>query len=289
MSTCGVLDSHMLEKDDRKATMLKDPLIQCLLVSPQSSRKSRKNAKKNTSYECFSFLDDVMCPRISCLADILFPPRRKLLPAELLKLNSLATIMCVLTLLVALALSIICYATYSGTNSSGIFAYAFDALLQALSSLMLIWRFSNFTNVSTDNKETITTLGVAFVNAVSAILIIVPTILSVTRQERETDMKIAVIVASVGMTLYAGLFYIKFKLSRKLGSSALMTDTMDSLGGSLMGLGVLVCSLVVLFSDEAWLMDDIIALIIAGLMLLYAFVVMIHQVKMCASTDETRE
>ncbi|XP_028398662.1 transmembrane protein 163-like [Dendronephthya gigantea] len=266
--------------------MSKDSLMKCVLVSPQSSRDSRKNAKSNaTSYECFSFLDDVKCPRISCLADILFPPKRKLLPAELLKLNSLATLLCVFTLLVALALSVVCYATYSGTNSSGIFAYAFDALLQAISSLMLIWRFSSFTNVSTDDKETIATLGVAFVNAVSAISIIVPTILSVTRKEKETDMKITVIVASIGVTLYFGLFYIKFKLSRKLGSSALMTDTMDSLGGSLMGLGVLVSSLVVLFSNKAWLLDDIIALIIAGLMCLYAAVVMINQVKICTNSN----
>jgi divalent metal cation (Fe/Co/Zn/Cd) transporter len=150
---------------------------------------------------------------------------------------------------------------------------------------MLIWRFSNFTTVSLEQKETITTLGVAFVNAVSAISIIVPTVGVVIRQEKATNARVSVIVATVGMTLYAVLSVVKFKLSRKLGSSALMTDTIDSLGGALLGLSVLVSSLILLFTEKLWFLDAIVALGIAALMFLYAVVVIVKQVIMWRNTE----
>ncbi len=231
--------------------------------------------KNATAYEC-----------VSCLDDVLFPPKKKLLPAELRKLDTIAILLCVLTLLVAMSLTGISYATYVDSKSSSIFAFAFDALLQALSSLMLIWRFSILTNVSLERKETIATLGVAFVNAVAAISIIVPTIGAVMRKEKATHARVSVIVATIGTILYAVLFFVKFKLSRKLGSSALMTDTIDSLGGALLGLSVLVSSLILLFTEKVWFLDAIIALGIAALMFLYAVVVIVKQVNMWRNTEE---
>ena len=254
-----------------------DPLANCSLITPQPCEEegNSKHIEKNaTTYEC-----------VSCLDDVLFPPKKKLLPAELRKLNTIAILLCVLTLLVAMSLTGVSYATYTDSKSCSIFAFAFDALLQAVSSLMLIWRFSNFTTVSLEQKETITTLGVAFVNAVSAISIIVPTVGVVIRQEKATNARVSVIVATVGMTLYAVLSVVKFKLSRKLGSSALMTDTIDSLGGALLGLSVLVSSLILLFTEKLWFLDAIVALGIAALMFLYAVVVIVKQVIMWRNTE----
>ena len=257
-----------------------DPLVRCSLVTPQTSEevKNFKNIKKNTTtYEC-----------VSCLDDVLFPPKRKLLHAELRKLNTLAIVLCALTLLVAVSLTTISYSTYSDSKSCSIFAFAFDALLQAISSLMLIWRFSTLSTANVERRETMTTLGVAFVNAVSAISIIVPTVGFVIRKEIATHARISVMVSAIGTILYAALFYAKYKLSRKLGSSALMTDTIDSLGGALLGLSVLVSSLLLLFTDKLWFLDAIIALSIATLMLLYAVVVIVRQVILCR-TPETEE
>lgn len=250
-----------------------NPLASCALITPQpvtGNPKNAKNIEKNaTTYEC-----------VSCFDDVLFPPKKKLLPAELRKLNSIAILLCVLTLLVAMSLTALSYATYKDSNSFSIFAFAFDALLQATSSLMLIWRFSTFTNVSLEGKETIATLGVAFVNAVAAVAIIVPTVKGVIRKEKATHAKESVIIATTGMILYALLFFIKFKVSRKLGSSALMTDSIDSLGGALLGVSVLVCSVILLFTQKVWFIDAVIALGIAALMFLYAAVVLVKQIIM---------
>lgn len=260
-----------------------DPLAKCSLITPQPSAVNTKNSKNTqgptaSTYEC-----------ISCLDDVLFPPKRKLLPAQVLKLNAIAILLCVLTLLVAMFLTGISYATYTDSKSCSIFAFAFDALLQAMSALMLIWRFSTFTKVSLEQKETVATLGVAFVNAVSAISIIVPTVGVVIRQEKATNAKISVIVASTGMTLYAVLFFAKFKVSRKLGSSALMTDTIDSLGGALLGMSVLVSSLILLFTDKVWFLDAIVALGIAALMFLYAVVVIVKQINLWRNAKSENE
>ena len=253
-----------------------DPLGSYSLIAPQPSEELRnlKNIEKNaTTYEC-----------VSCLDDVLFPPKKKLLPAQLQKLNTLAVLLCVFTLVVAMSLTGVSYATYTDSKSCSIFAFAFDALLQAVSSLLLTWRFSVFTYVSLEQKETIATLGVAFVNAVSAISIIVPTIEVVMRQEKATHARMSLIVAAVGMILYAVLFFLKFKVSRKLGSSALMTDAIDSLGGTLLGLSVLVSSLILLFTEKMWFLDAIIAIGIASLMFLYAVVVLVKQVIMWRNT-----
>ena len=259
-----------------------DPLLNCSLITPQSSEEVDhiENVKKNAmTYEC-----------VSCLDDVLFPPKRKLLPAEQQKLNTIAILLCVLTLLVAMSLTAISYASYSDSKSMSIFAFAFDALLQAVSSLMLVWRFSTFTNVSLEQKETIATLGVAFVNAVSAISIIVPTVGFLIRKEKATHARTSMIVAAIGMTLYAILSFVKFKVSRKLGSWALMTDTIDSFGGALLGLSILVSSLILLFTDKVWFLDAIIALGIALLMLLYAIAVFIKQINTWrnSNSDESR-
>ena len=256
-----------------------DPLAKCSLIAQQPSGENANISTDNQgkialSYEC-----------VSCLDDVLFPPKKKLLPAQVLRLNVIAILLCVLTLVVAMFLTAVSYATYTDSKSCSIFAFAFDALLQALSALMLIWRFSTFTNVSLERKETVATLGVAFVNAVSAISIIVPTVGVVIRKEKATDAKLSAIVASAGMTLYAVLFFAKLKVSRKLGSSALMTDTIDSLGGALLGMSVLVSSLILLFTDKVWFLDAIVALGIAGLMFLYAVVVFVKQINLWRNAE----
>jgi divalent metal cation (Fe/Co/Zn/Cd) transporter len=253
-----------------------DPLGTYSLIAPQPSEEARsvKNSEKNpTTYEC-----------VSCLDDVLFPPKKKLLPAQLRKLSTLAILLCAFTLVVAMSLTGISYATYTDSKSCGIFAFAFDALLQAVSSLLLIWRFSVFTSVSSEQKETVTTLGVAFVNAVSAISIIVPTVDVVIRKEKATHARVSLIVAAIGMILYAVLFFLKFKVSRKLGSSSLMTDAIDSLGGALLGLSVLISSLILMFTRKLWFLDAIIALGIAALMFLYAAAVLVKQIIMWRNT-----
>ena len=91
------------------------------------------------------------------------------------------------------------------------------------------------------------------------------------------------------MTLYAVLFFAKLKVSRKLGSSALMTDTIDSLGGALLGMSVLVSSLILLFTDKVWFLDAIVALGIAALMFLYAVVVFVKQINLWRNAEPEDE
>lgn len=254
-----------------------DPPIKYSLITPQTSEgeNNSKTIKKNaTIYEC-----------VSCLDDVLFPPKRKLLSAQLRKLNTIAIVLCVATLLVAMSLTGISYATYTDSKSSSIFAFAFDALLQAISALLLTWRFSVLTKVRLELRETITTIGVAIVNAVAAVSIIVPTVGVVIRKEKATHATTSIIISAIGMVLYAALFFGKFKVSRQLGSSALMTDSIDSLGGALLGVTVLVSSLLLLFTSKLWFLDDIIALGIASLMFLYAVAVLVKQVIKCGTTE----
>lgn len=251
-----------------------------ILFAPQKRDEIQTNvAQKNRSsdlYEC-----------VSCLDEVLFPPQRKLPAVVVRKLNRLAIGLCLLTLVVALALTCLSYATFSDSKSCGIFAFAFDALLQAVSSVMLIWRFSSITpNVSVGRKETIATLGVALCNAVSAVLIVAPTIQLLREKEKPTHPKFSMIASGLGMLLYSILFLSKYNVSRKLGSSALMTDSIDCLGGALMGLTILVSSLVLLFTTKAWFMDSITALGIALLMFIYAATVMVQQVRFRKEREE---
>lgn len=253
-------------------TKHEDPSTKCTLVFAQPKQDEINRGEvniKESVYEC-----------VSCLDDVLFPRNKPLLPSELKKLNTLAILFCVLTFLVAIFLAALSYATFTHSKNCGIFAFAFDAILQAISSSLLIWRFSIFMNTSLECKETVSTISVAFVNSISAVSIIVTTAGLLLSDEKSSYTRISMFVASIRMVLYGILFVAKYKLSRKLGSSALMADAVDSFGGALFGLGVVVSSLFKLVTVKLWFLDDFVALGIAFLMLFYAVILVARQVSM---------
>lgn len=253
--------------------------VDYVLVTPQQRPETQPNLvfkRPSSDYEC-----------VSCIDDVLFPPQRKLPPAILRKCNQMAIGLCILTLVFTMALTSLSYFTFTDSKSCGIFAFAFDALLQAVSSLMLIWRFSSTSpNISVGRRETIATLGVAFCNVISAISIFIPTVKLLLQTEKPKHPKSSLIASSLGLILYSILFFTKYKASRKLGSAALMTDAIDSLSGALIALTILVSSVVLVFTTKAWFMDYITALGIAFFMFLYAATVMVEQIRLRKSRED---
>ncbi|XP_016138145.1 transmembrane protein 163-like [Sinocyclocheilus grahami] len=109
-------------------------------------------------------------------------------------------------------------------HSASAFGFAFDAILDVLSSIIVIWRYSNAAAVHSAHREYIACaiLGVVFI--LSAITILVKAIHDLaTKLQPEVD-DFLYSVSVISGVVCAILSVCKFMLGKVLTSRALITD-----------------------------------------------------------------
>ncbi|XP_077406872.1 transmembrane protein 163a [Vanacampus margaritifer] len=154
-------------------------------------------------------------------------------------------------------------------HSASAFGFAFDATLDVLSSVIVLWRYSNAAAVHSAHREynACVILGVIFI--LSSLCIMGKAIhdLATKLLPEVDDFLFSVSIVSGVVCIF--LAVIKFMLGKVLTSRSLITDGFNSLVGGIMGFSILISAEVFKHEPMVWYLDGTIGVLIGLIIFAY--------------------
>ncbi|MCI4393297.1 hypothetical protein PGIGA_G00155890 [Pangasianodon gigas] len=182
------------------------------------------------------------------------------------------------SIVVTLILAIAAFTVSAMRSSASAFGFAFDATLDVLSSIIVLWRYSNAAAVHSAHREYIAcvVLGVVFI--LSALTILVKAIHALaTKVLPEVDDFLYSVSVLSGLVCTI-LAVLKCMLGKVLTSRALITDGFNSLVGGVMGFSILISAEVFKHNPKVWYLDGAIGVLIGLTILAYGVKLLIDMV-----------
>uniref|UniRef100_UPI0037E9B669 transmembrane protein 163a-like n=1 Tax=Semicossyphus pulcher TaxID=241346 RepID=UPI0037E9B669 len=179
---------------------------------------------------------------------------------------------------VTIVLAIVAFTVSIMRHSASAFGFAFDATLDVLSSVIVLWRYSKAAAVHSAHREYIACviLGVVFI--LSSICIVGKAIHDLaTKLLPEVDgflFSVSIISGVVCLILSI----IKFMLGRVLTSRALITDAFNSLVGAIMGFSILISAEVFKHKPNVWYLDGTTGVLIGLIIFAYGVKLLVDMV-----------
>ncbi|TNM94260.1 transmembrane protein 163 [Takifugu rubripes] len=170
---------------------------------------------------------------------------------------------------VTIILAIVAFTVSVMRHSASAFGFAFDATLDVLSSVIVLWRYGNAAAVHSAHREYIACaiLGVIFI--LSSMCILGKAIHDLaTKLLPEVDGFLFSVSIVSGLICII-LAVIKFMLGKVLTSRALITDGFNSLVGGVMGFSILISAEVFKQEPKVWYLDGTIGVLIGLIILAY--------------------
>ncbi|XP_041118724.1 transmembrane protein 163-like isoform X1 [Polyodon spathula] len=182
------------------------------------------------------------------------------------------------SILVTIALAVAAFTVSIMRHSASAFGFAFDAMLDVLSSIIVLWRYSNAAAVHSAHREYIAcvVLGVVFI--LSSMCIVGKAIhdLATKLLPEVGDFLFSVSILSGILCII--LAVVKFMLGRVLTSRALITDAFNSLVGGIMGFSILISAEVFKHNPNVWYLDGMTGVLIGLIILAYGVKLLIDMV-----------
>ncbi|KAM9830514.1 transmembrane protein 163a [Syngnathus typhle] len=163
-------------------------------------------------------------------------------------------------------------------HSASAFGFAFDAMLDVLSSVIVLWRYSNAAAVHSAHREYIACIILGVIFILSSLCIMGKAIhdLATKLLPEVDDFLFSVsIVSGVVCILLA---VIKFMLGKVLTSRALITDGFNSMVGGVMGFSILISAEVFKHEPMVWYLDGTIGVLIGLIIFAYGVKLLLDMV-----------
>ncbi|KAM5156564.1 transmembrane protein 163 [Callospermophilus lateralis] len=182
------------------------------------------------------------------------------------------------SIIVTLALAVAAFTVSVMRYSASAFGFAFDAILDVLSSAIVLWRYSNAAAVHSAHREYIACVILGVIFLLSSICIVVKAIHDLsTRLLPEVDDFLFSVSILSGI-LCSILAVLKFMLGKVLTSRALITDGFNSLVGGVMGFSILLSAEVFKHNAAVWYLDGSIGVLIGLTIFAYGVKLLIDMV-----------
>ncbi|XP_021176773.1 transmembrane protein 163 [Fundulus heteroclitus] len=154
-------------------------------------------------------------------------------------------------------------------HSASAFGFAFDAMLDVLSSVIVLWRYSNAAAVHSAHREYIACMILGVIFILSSVCIMGKAIhdLATKLLPEVDDFLFSVSIVS-GLVCVV-LAVIKFMLGKVLTSRALITDGFNSMVGGIMGFSILISAEVFKHEPKVWYLDGTIGVLMGLIILAY--------------------
>ncbi|XP_022596518.1 transmembrane protein 163-like [Seriola dumerili] len=174
-----------------------------------------------------------------------------------------------ISIVVTLILAVAAFTVSFMRHSASAFGFAFDATLDVLSSVIVLWRYSNAAAVHSAHREYIACVVLGIVFVLSSICILGKAIHDLaTKMPPEVDDFLFSVSIVSGFTC-AVLAVAKFMLGRVLTSRALITDGFNSMVGAIMGFSILISAEVFKHHADVWFLDGTIGVLIGLIIMAY--------------------
>ncbi|XP_005286853.1 transmembrane protein 163 isoform X3 [Chrysemys picta bellii] len=182
------------------------------------------------------------------------------------------------SIVITLALAVAAFTVSIMRYSASSFGFAFDAVLDVLSSVIVLWRYNNAAAVHSAHREYIACVILGVIFLLSAVCIVVKAIhdLAMKLLPEVDDFLFSVSILS-GI-LCSILAVIKFMLGKVLTSRALVTDGFNSLVGGIMGFSILLSAEVFKHNASVWYLDGSIGILMGLTILAYGVKLLIDMV-----------
>ncbi|XP_068103185.1 transmembrane protein 163 [Hyperolius riggenbachi] len=182
------------------------------------------------------------------------------------------------SIVVTLVLAVAAFTVSLMRHSASSFGFAFDAVLDVLSSAIVLWRYSNAAAVHSAHREYMACVILGVVFMLSALCIIIKAIhdLSIrTLPEVDSFLFSVSILSGILCSLLAA---VKFMLGKVLTSRALITDGFNSLVGGIMGFSILISAEVYKHNSTVWYLDGTVGILIGLIIMSYGVKLLLDMV-----------
>ncbi|XP_023678165.1 transmembrane protein 163a isoform X2 [Paramormyrops kingsleyae] len=180
----------------------------------------------------------------------------------------------VVTIILAISSFTVSFMRYSASA----FGFAFDATLDVLSSIIVLWRYSNAAAIHSAQREYMACaiLGVVFI--LSSICIMGKAIHDLSTKLLPEVGSLLFSVSIMSGMVCTALAVVKFMLGKVLTSRALITDGFNSLVGGIMGFSILISAEVFKHHPTVWYLDGTTGVLIGLIILAYGVKLLIDMV-----------
>ncbi|XP_037617717.1 transmembrane protein 163-like [Sebastes umbrosus] len=254
-----------------------DPTVVQNQCEQQQNQENQENQQQQSQAEGFK-MDQEMKITDSIDDGGLLESSMRLKPHEAQSYRKKALWVSWVSIVITIILAIAAFTVSIMRHSASAFGFAFDAALDVLSSVIVLWRYSNAAAVHSAHREYIACviLGVIFI--LSSLCIMGKAIHDLaTRLLPEVD-DFLFSVSIVSGIVCISLAVVKFMLGRVLTSRALITDGFNSLVGGIMGFSILVSAEVFKHEPQVWYLDGSIGILIGLIILAYGVKLLVDMV-----------
>ncbi|XP_073401636.1 transmembrane protein 163 [Dendrobates tinctorius] len=180
----------------------------------------------------------------------------------------------VVTLVLAVAAFTVSVMRYSASS----FGFAFDAVLDVLSSGIVLWRYSNAAAVHSAHREYLACVILGAIFLLSALCIVVKAIHDLSIHVLPEVDSFLFSVSILSGLLCTALAVVKFMLGKILTSRALITDGFNSLVGGIMGFSILISAEVYKHNSSVWYLDGTVGILIGLIIMGYGIKLLLDMV-----------
>nr|XP_009675723.1 PREDICTED: transmembrane protein 163 [Struthio camelus australis] len=182
------------------------------------------------------------------------------------------------SIIVTLALAVAAFTVSVMRYSASSFGFAFDATLDVLSSVIVLWRYSNAAAVHSAHREYIACVILGVIFLLSSICIVIKAIHDLAKKVLPEVGDFLYSVSVLSGILCTILAVIKFMLGKVLTSRALITDGFNSLVGGIMGFSILLSAEVFKHNSSVWYLDGSIGVLIGLTIFAYGIKLLIDMI-----------
>ena len=154
-------------------------------------------------------------------------------------------------------------------GSIALVGFGLDSLVESLSGGVMIWRFVRHETMSAAEEERLERRAVKFVGYTFFILgayVLYESVEKLIFQEAPAPSLLGIAIALASMIVMPGLFALKYRTGKSLGSASLMADSKQTLACAMLSVALLV-GLGLNYWFGIWQADPVIGLVIVALLI----------------------
>ncbi|GBG30788.1 Transmembrane protein 163 [Hondaea fermentalgiana] len=152
----------------------------------------------------------------------------------------------------------------SSSESSAMLAFALEALVDVISSIVVLWRFHGSTtqDEKMQNRELRAAVGIGLSFILSGFVVLVDSIVHLSSREAIVDVAALLGLSIPSWILLLSIGMLKLFVANKLKSDALFEDGICSIGSSTISMSIWISIAIHRSHPRIWYLDGVVALVI---------------------------
>ena len=158
-------------------------------------------------------------------------------------------------------------------RSPALIGFAFDSLIESLSSGVIVWRFRQYGRVSPEEDERLEARAVQVVGwtfFIVAAYVLYESVEKLYSREAPAPSLLGIIIAAASLVVMPVLSWAKLRAARPLGSASLMADAKQTLACAGLS-GALLAGLGLNYLAGLWWADPVAGLVIVAFLVYEGF------------------